>query len=262
MHRRLTLGLLLLVAASVFAFLIRKQMPALASAEGVFVDQQMRFSLLILGIFFVLTHIALGLMIWRYRERGRSANAITSNYKLELVWMGVVLAILGVLTFTGARALAATRTYAERNTIHLEVTGMQFQWYFRYPGPDGAFGEIKPELIDASVGNPLGLDPADRESHDDIVSTYAVVPVGHTIDLSVVSQDVIHSFFMPTMRIKQDAVPGLNTHVRFTPTKLGSYEVACAELCGLGHYRMNTQVHVVSEAEYERWLDQHRRSEQ
>jgi cytochrome c oxidase subunit 2 len=67
---------------------------------------------------------------------------------------------------------------------------------------------------------------------------------------------------MPAMRIKQDAVPGLNTHVRFTPTKLGSYEVACAELCGLGHYRMNTQVHVVSEAEYQQWLDQHRRSEQ
>lgn len=262
MHRRLTFGLLLLVAASVFAFLMQRRLPALASAEGIFVDRQMRLSLLVLGFFFVVAHLALGLMIWWYRERGRSINAITGNYKLEFVWMGVVLAVLGVLAFTGARALAATRTYAERSTIRIEVTGVQFQWYFRYPGADGAFGEIKPELIDASIGNPLGLDPADRESHDDVVSTYAVVPVGHTIDVSVVSQDVIHSFFMPAMRIKQDAVPGLNTQVRFTPTKLGSYEVACAELCGLGHYRMNTQVHVVSEAEYQQWLDQHRRSEQ
>ncbi|MEO8726710.1 MAG: hypothetical protein ABI383_11405, partial [Acidobacteriaceae bacterium] len=245
MHRRLSFALVIIVAASVLGFMWRRWLPPLASAEGMYVDRQMRLSLLVLGIIFVLAHVVLATVIWRYRERGRSADAIAGSYKIELAWMAVVMAILAGLAFTGANAMAATRTYAERNTIHLEATGMQFQWYFRYAGPDGVFGETKPELIDASVGNPLGIDPADRDGRDDVVSTYAVVPLGHTIDVALVAQDVIHSFFMPAMRIKMDAVPGLNTHVRFTPTKLGSFEVACAELCGLGHYRMNTQVHVV-----------------
>jgi len=163
---------------------------------------------------------------------------------------GVVRAV------TGTSALARSRNYAEHDTIHIEVTGLQFQWYFRYPGADGAFGETKPSLIDASVGNPLGLDATDVYAHDDIVSAYAVVPIGRTIDVSLRAQDVIHSFYVPAFRIKQDAVPGLNPHVRFTPDHLGSYDVTCAELCGLGHYRMFSRIEVVSEPDYYRWLAQ------
>lgn len=260
MHRRLSFAVGLITVATVCLFLAKRWFPPLASAEGVFVDRQFHVALAVVGALFVLAQVVLAVMLLRYRERGRSAQDVRGSAVVEWAWVVVVLIILGALGLAGARALAATRNFAEQNTIALECTGVQFQWYFRYSGADGKFGAIEPKLIDASVGNPLGIDPEDEEGRDDVVSSYAVVPLGHTIDVSLRAQDVIHSFFMPAMRIKQDAVPGLNPHVRFTPVKTGSYEVACAELCGLGHYRMNTRVNVVSEREYEAWLAAHARS--
>ena len=139
--------------------------------------------------------------------------------------------------------------------IQVEVTGAQFQWYFRYPGPDGVFGRTDaPKFAKPDEGNPLGIDPGDAAGRDDVVATQMVVPVGHPVELQLRAQDVVHSLFIPAMRFKQDAVPGMDIHTHFTPIKAGVYEIACAELCGIGHYRMRALVRVVSQEEFEKWL--------
>ena len=108
--------------------------------------------------------------------------------------------------------------------------------------------------MSASTGNPIGLDPTDPASKDDIVSPVAAVPVGREVELILRSQDVTHSFYVRELRLKQDAVPGMEIHMHFTANVPGDYELACAELCGLGHYRMHSMVTVMSEADYEKWL--------
>src|SRR5260370_36898899 len=107
---------------------------------------------------------------------------------------------------------------AADDAVRVEVTGMQFAWYFRYTGPDGKFGATKPELEDASAGGEaaLGRDPKDPASKDDVVTGTMVVPVNREIEVILRAHDVIHSFFIPTMRFKQDAVPGLAIHMHFT----------------------------------------------
>ena len=111
-----------------------------------------------------------------------------------------------------------------------------------------------PSLID-SAENPLGLDESDPRADDDIVLVGEVfAPVNRPVLLRLRSTDVIHSFFVPNFRVKQDAVPGMTPEVLFVPTREGIFEIACTELCGLGHYRMQGLFHVVSEAEFERWV--------
>ncbi|MFI5104744.1 MAG: cytochrome c oxidase subunit II, partial [Terriglobales bacterium] len=139
--------------------------------------------------------------------------------------------------------------------IQVEVTGAQFQWYFRYPGPDGIFGRTDVQkFAKADEGNPLGIDPSDPAGRDDVVTTAMIVPVGHLVQMHLRAHDVVHSLYIPAMRFKQDTVPGMEIHSHFTPTKTGVYEIACAELCGTGHYRMRAAVRVVSEEEFEKWL--------
>jgi cytochrome c oxidase subunit 2 len=133
---------------------------------------------------------------------------------------------------------------------------MQFAWYFRYPGPDGTYGGTSVKLMDPSAGGEaaVGLNPSDPSSKDDVVTGTMYLPVDREVDLSLRSVDVIHSFFVPSLRFKQDAVPGLNIHMHFKPTAIGEYEIACAELCGLGHYKMHGMVHVVSQEDFDKWL--------
>jgi cytochrome c oxidase subunit 2 len=143
-------------------------------------------------------------------------------------------------------------TSSAKNSVQVEVDAVQFQWYFRYPGPDGKFGRTRPELQDASEGNPLGIDRTDPDSKDDIVSTTLILPTNRNVDLTLRAQDVIHSFFVPAFRVKQDAVPGQVIKIHFTPTRAGEFDIACAELCGLGHYRMSAKLKVLSEVEFQK----------
>jgi cytochrome c oxidase subunit 2 len=122
-----------------------------------------------------------------------------------------------------------------------------------YPGSDGVLGATKPELI--SLENLLGIDPQDPASADDIVRTNElVVPVNRPVHLRLRTKDVQHSFFLPFHRVKQDLVSGMAIDSWFLPTKVGEYEIACAELCGLGHYRMRGLLHVKEQAEVDQWL--------
>jgi cytochrome c oxidase subunit 2 len=138
--------------------------------------------------------------------------------------------------------------------MQVEVVGEQFQWYFRYPGEDAAFGATRPEFVNAAEGNPLGLDARDMRGKDDVVSSVLVLPVGREADLRLRSLDVIHGFFIPGMRLKENAVPGLVLHVHFTPSVIGTYPILCSQVCGSGHARMQAMVSVVSQAEFQAWL--------
>lgn len=137
--------------------------------------------------------------------------------------------------------------------VVVRVVGEQFAWNAHYPGEDGAFGAQNPAL--AAADNPLGLDPRSAAGKDDITTiNEIVVPVGRPVIVHLSAKDVIHSFGVPAMRIKQDANPGIMTAVWFTPTLTGDFDVACSQLCGLGHYRMKAILRVVAADEFTRWL--------
>ncbi|MFQ5718889.1 MAG: cytochrome C oxidase subunit II, partial [Acidobacteriota bacterium] len=160
----------------------------------------------------------------------------------------VTLAIMGQMVWADVHLSGS-----DPDAIRIEVTGEQFLWNMRYPGPDGAFGRTSPSLYE-TVGNTVGIDPEDPAGLDDfILQNELVVPVNRPIELILRSKDVLHDFFVAGLRIKQDAVPGLSVPLRFTPYVTGEYEIACAELCGLGHYRMRGVMKIVDDATYETW---------
>jgi cytochrome c oxidase subunit II len=169
--------------------------------------------------------------------------------------VGIVLAELILLVGFSIPAWATrTREVPETSeAVVVRVIGEQFAWNVHYPGRDGVFGRTDVGLVAAD--NPIGLDPAAPAGKDDLaLINELVVPVGRPVVVQLSAKDVIHSFGVPAMRIKQDANPGMLSSAWFTPTRLGSFEVACSQLCGLGHYRMRAVLRVVSEAEFAEWL--------
>jgi len=235
-------------------------MPPVASAGGPAIDSQLVLTMICMGVVFVAAQVALGLFAWKYRdEAGGKVEYSHGNTTLEAVWT-----TLTALLFLGL-AVAGSKIWAEQrfeppgpNALQVEATGMQFAWYFRYPGPDNKYGRTKPELIDASAGGEaaVGLDSTDPASKDDFVSSTMVLPVDREVDITLRAVDVIHSLYIPSFRFKQDAVPGLMIHMHFKPDKIGDYEIACAELCGLGHYKMRASLKVVSEQDFAAWQQQ------
>jgi cytochrome c oxidase subunit 2 len=141
----------------------------------------------------------------------------------------------------------------EKDAIVVEVVAEQFGWNVHYPGPDGKFGKREPELV--HFNNPIGLDRTDPDAMDDIVVGNELhMPVGKKMLIKLTSKDVIHDFFVPEFRIKQDAVPGMLIPVWIEPTRVGHYELACAQLCGFGHALMRGDVFVDTPEDYEKWL--------
>ncbi|HVL69032.1 MAG TPA: hypothetical protein VM364_17375 [Vicinamibacterales bacterium] len=142
----------------------------------------------------------------------------------------------------------------EHEAVVVRVVAEQFVWNTHYPGSDGAFGRTDMALV--SADNPLGLDRRDPRATDDVTAVNeVVVPIGRPVIVQLTAKDVIHSFGVPAMRVKQDANPGMVTPVWFTPTVAGEFDIACSQLCGLGHYRMRGVLRVVSDAEFRRWLE-------
>jgi cytochrome c oxidase subunit 2 len=249
----------LITFLSSYYFVAVKWWPDAISASAPYIDHQFHITFIAMGVVFLAAQVALGLFVWRYRDQGSKTKVVYShgNTRLEVVWTLLTAILFIGLNLLGSPIWAAERfAPAATGALPIEVTGLQFAWYFRYPGPDGTFAHTKPELEDASSGGDaaLGIDPRDPSAKDDVVTGTMVVPVNRELDLTLRAQDVIHSFFIPQMRFKQDAVPGLMIHMHIRPEKTGDYEIACAELCGLGHYKMHGMMKVVSEDEFEKWL--------
>lgn len=228
-------------------------LPADASEHGPALDAHLRLNL---WIAFALMLLAHGLLIagvmWTRRESRR-----TQNMALEY---GPLVALTVLFFGLGLRAqqLWAAQRYtgAAPEALQVEATGVQFAWYFRYPGEDGSLGETRPELVAPGEGNPLGVDPKDPNGSDDFVSSTLVLPVGREVDVTLHAQDVIHGFSVPELRVKQNATPGMTAHIHFTPTQTGDYAILCTQLCGLGHYRMQATLRVLPEEAFERWAEE------
>ncbi len=225
-------------------------LPPNGSLHGPAVDRLMRWNLIAICICFFAAHVWLIAAMLRRRRRDQTASTafrwtLLTALCAMYVWMAVT-----------AQHLWAASRYAgpSLEAMQVEVVGEQFQWYFRYPGADAAFGSTRPNLVDATAGNPLGLDSHDARGADDVVSSVLVLPAGRQVDLRLRSIDVIHGFFVPGMRLKENAVPGLVLHVHFTPTTTGTYPILCSQVCGLGHERMQAVLSVVSPAEFDAWL--------
>jgi cytochrome c oxidase subunit II len=264
--RRVRVGLALLfviwlitIASSFFFVSQTWWMPAGAAVHAAAIDRQFHYTYILMGVVFVAAQAALGLFAWKYRDRGPKGQVYYShgNTRMEMMWT-VLTAILFIgLNVAGTKIWASERFQpAKAGAFAVEATGVQFAWYFRYPGADGTYGRVKPELQDASAGGEaaVGLDTTDAAAKDDLVSSTLVLPVNREVDLTLRAQDVIHSLYIPAMRFKQDAVPGLMIHMHFTPNQVGDYEIACAELCGLGHYKMRANLRVMSQTDFDKWL--------
>ncbi len=260
MARALAIVLAFLTGVTIWLFAARIWwMPPVSSVAGVSIDREFVVALLVLGIVFLAAQLALAVFVWKFRAGSRVEHS-TGNRGAEIAWTLITAAVFITL------ALSAEHTWAElrrsplptNSDVEVEVTGTQFVWYFRYPGPDGKFGRTNTKDIDPTLGSDaaLGLDRTDPSAKDDFVSNALVVPVDREVRLRLRAQDVIHSFFVPELRLKQDAVPGLNVEAHFRATRLGEYEVVCAELCGLGHYRMHGALRVVSADGYSAWIAQ------
>jgi len=217
-------------------------------------------------LFSVHAHMALIFILWlsvfvialiRFR---RGANPAPRQEGVGGLWPAIAIGIViaGDVIILGALALPA---WADRNQpppagiapVEVRVTAEQFAWNIHYPGPDRVFGRTTPQSISAT--NPIGIDRADPAAADDVgIQNVLMLPVNRTAVIQLTSRDVIHSFTLNEMRVKQDATPGMTARVWFTPIVTGQWEIACSQLCGLGHYRMRGAYQVVDEAAWERWL--------
>ncbi len=143
-----------------------------------------------------------------------------------------------------------------KNPLEIHIVSEQFAWNVHYPGPDHVFGKTDSQHITSS--NPLGLDPNDPNAKDDVATLNQLhMIVNRDVVIRLTSKDVIHSFFLPYMRVKQDTIPGMVVPVHFRPVKVSgaqTWEIACAQLCGLGHYRMRGQYHVETQADFDKWM--------
>jgi cytochrome c oxidase subunit II len=245
------LATVVLVVVSSYLFIARDWLVPMNS-NRVGIDAAIKISLLVTGIVFIGTNLLLAYFSWRYQDApGATAAYWHDNPKLELTWTLVTAGILIVFLVNALSLWGTVTAAAPADAEVLEVTAQQFAWNVRYPGKDGVFGRTNPQFVDTDMGNFIGRDKTDPAAQDDIVTQNTVLlPAGKPVSVRLRSMDVIHSFFLPNFRVKQDAMPGMTVETWFTPTKPGDYELGCAEHCGLGHYKMQGLVFVLPPDKY------------
>jgi cytochrome c oxidase subunit 2 len=208
-------------------------LPENISTYGAEIDSLFYLIYYITGATFLLVTVLMVAFLVMYRHReGRRATYSHGNTTLEIIWTVVPAIILVVLSFMSQASWARIKGHVPATDLKVQVTAKQFNWEIVYPGPDGKFGTDD----DLSLENQLH------------------VPVGKVVDVTLKSKDVIHSFFLPHVRFKQDMVPGREIHGWFEATKPGKYEMPCAELCGFGHSGMKGWLYVHSPEEYADWV--------
>jgi len=203
------------------------------------------------GVFFLYT-------LYRFRERpGHTATYEAKHFTFSTYLEAAVLGIELVLLFALAMpiTLQAKTPPAEKDAFTVRIVAQQFAWNIHYPGPDGKFGRTEEKLVNEAAGNPIGLDRTDPDAKDDVVTINDFhFPVKTKILVKLSSKDVIHSFFIPVLRVKHDSVPGMVVPVWFEATQTGQFEIACAQLCGNSHYRMRGSLTVETPETYTAWM--------
>ncbi|MEY4906126.1 MAG: hypothetical protein RLZZ292_3941 [Bacteroidota bacterium] len=256
-----------------------------ASKHGHSLDRLFNITLVVTGIVFVLTQVALFWYAYKYRGReGAKVLFIPHNNKLEIIWSAIPAVVMALLVIGGLDAWNEVMADVQEgsNAMEIEANAMQFAWNLRYPGTDGKLGTKDYKKISSS--NPFGQDWTDTKNYDDFQPDEIVLPVGKPVRVRITARDVLHNFYLPHFRVKMDAIPGLPTYFVFTPELTTeqyrqnlsksaewckpdpksddgkpmwqgfNYELACAELCGKGHYSMRRIVKIVSQEEYDEWF--------
>lgn len=256
MGRVLAVLIWLITLLTVILFVSKRWwFPENIAAHGVGIDSQFAITLIVVAIAFVGAQLGLGYAVWKYRSTSDKTERATyshGNNRLEVIWTAITALIFISLAVAGQRVWASMYFQdAPPGSLEIRVVAQQFQWNFHYPGKDNAFGRTDPKLINDGNQHFVGLDDTDANSKDDIVAPTLVVPVNRPVRLLLRARDVTHSLWIPNLRFKQDAVPGLEIPMHFTATKEGFYEIACAELCGQLHYKMGAKMLVISDAEHQ-----------
>lgn len=240
-------------------FLARQWIPVPASQHARLLDRQLKWGLLDSAILFTAAQLVLVAVAWKSQIRNKVSNS--PRGVAVAIWISVVfiaVELFGAATLGRSTWAAMYDAPVTADTIRVQAMGQQFAFYFRYPGVDRKFGPIHVDKIDPSVGNYFGLDRAhDSSAQDDVTDGTLVLPVNRPVELLLVAQDVIHGFYVRELRIQQDMVPGMEIPVHFTPTRIGKYEIVCSQLCGLGHYRMRAYLEVVSQVDFDHWMQAH-----
>jgi cytochrome c oxidase subunit II len=244
---------LIAVGSVVFHFLSPWWWTPIASNWS-YIDDTIIITFWITGVVFVAVVFFMAYCVFRFRHRkGRKAAYEPENKKLEW-WLTIATAV-------GVAAMLAPGLFVWSHFVtvpaeatEIEIVGQQWRWGYRLPGKDGRLGTTAIRYI--SPDNPLGLNPDDPAGQDDIVieGDDLHLPIGRPIKVLLRSIDVLHDFYVPEFRAKMDMVPGSVTYFWITPTRTGTFDVLCAELCGVGHSAMRSRVVVEGENDYQAWL--------
>jgi len=218
------------------------------------IDTTISITFLITGVIYVVVLFFTAYCVWRFRHKeGRKAEYEPENKKLEAWLIGLttvgVVALLAPGLFVWGQFVTVPDDAAE-----FEVLGKQWEWAYRFPGEDGVLGTTDVRHINAD--NPFGVNPDDPNGQDDILVEFEDLhlPLDQPVKVLLRSIDVLHDFYVPEFRAKMDMVPGLVSFFWFTPTRIGTYDILCAELCGSGHCAMRGKVVIEEEAAYRTWL--------
>lgn len=229
-------------------------LPPCVTVSGEQIDFIFRIIFWLTGAVFVLTQGTYIVYLIKYRRRpGVKAHYSHGNNTLEIIWTTLPTIIFLALAIYSNRVWDDIHRPAPENALTIDVSGYQFGWQLRYPGVSGKLSPTDVRLI--SPQNPFGTDASDPRTAQDVISPDLVIPVGRPVHVLLHSRDVIHSFYVPEFRLYQDCVPGRTIGwVWFQATRTGDFQLACSQLCGTGHYNMKAPIHVVSEAEFNKWL--------
>jgi cytochrome c oxidase subunit 2 len=247
-------------------------LPALASAHGGQIDDLIAWTHLFMLVLFVGWGGFFGYCLIRFRRSRQPVASYTGVRSHASSYSEIAVAVVEAVLLVGFSiplwAARVDRMPPESQALLVQVTGEQFAWNVHYAGADGVFGRTDIKLLDLQ-SNPLGLDRNDPAAKDDVTTVNQLyLPVNKPIIVRLRSKDVIHSFGVPEFRVKQDAVPGLTIPIWFIPNvttaemraRTGNpefqYEIACAQLCGLGHAHMRGFVTVQGAEDFQKWMDE------
>ncbi|MDQ3281945.1 MAG: cytochrome c oxidase subunit II [Acidobacteriota bacterium] len=240
---------------------LAQYMPPDYSEHGPALDQLSAYVHWLMLILFIGWGLLFVFMLVRFRKSKHPTAVYHGTKSHASKWAEIAVFVVECVLLFGISIPAWSRwTKApkteERDALQVRVVAEQFAWNIHYPGADGRFGRTDVRHVTSS--NPVGLDVSDPNAKDDVVSLNQLhMQVNRPINIRITSKDVIHSFFLPYMRVKQDAIPGMQVPVHFKPLKvsgLETWEIACAQLCGLGHYRMRGQFQVHTKADFDKWM--------
>ncbi len=247
--------LLVTVGTVLFHFISPWWFTPIASNWG-FIDTTILITFWVTGAVFVAVVLFMAWCTYRYRAReGNKADYEPENTKLE--WQLTIATTIGVVVML-APGLWAWDDFVTvpEGTAEFEVVAKQWDWRYRFPGKDGILGKSESKLINDD--NPFGVDPKDPHGQDDVLidDTEVHLPLGKPVKVLLRSIDVLHDFSVPQFRAKMDMVPGMVTFFWFTPTRTGTFDVLCFELCGTGHYNLRGLVVVEKDSDFQAWLQE------